>query len=176
MANTTVIDSDSPTITERRRNSSGSRSGVEKSPRPSKRLSTPGPEKADTPIVEPTPAACEGALSLLQAAFDQALEAGLRARVYQMPLTPGTLEQMPQTASAGSQIPQVEMPQPAEPRSLITPILIMELHGVLKCPNCHVWLMELPQPKVGEMGGIIGIGGWRCPACQSAIAAIAPAS
>lgn len=82
----------------------------------SKKSLTPGPDADDMPQVEKMPSDLETELSILQTVYDQALQAGLRAK------------KIPGHTPTGA------------------PMLTLELHDVLLCPVCKVWTSETPCP------------------------------
>lgn len=78
-------DSGSQTTQKRQKNLSGSQDPAAKSPAGSKRNLPSEKGKGGTPKAGPTPNDLEVALSILQSAFDQFLEAGGRAKLFPVP-------------------------------------------------------------------------------------------
>ena len=78
-------DSGSRTAPKPRKNSAGLHAPAAKLPRASKPNSPSEKGRGGTPKAAPTPNDSEVALSILQSAFDQFLEAGGLARLHQMP-------------------------------------------------------------------------------------------
>jgi hypothetical protein len=135
MENTTVFDSALPIPNIPQKTSKGSRSTAAKSHRRSRRSSAPGRAKVATTSPASLQIGLDGALSLLQVVFDQALEVGLKAKIRQMPQ--GETSQMPQPESQSTQGVPLGHLAPTSP-----PVLVLELHGVSKCPNCQAWFCQ----------------------------------
>ncbi len=85
--------------------------GEAKSPPVSESSSKPDPEKDVTPAAARTPSALDGALSLLQSAYDQALSLGLRAKSTEQTTRDGQM-----------------------------PVLTIQILNVSKCPGCRGWI------------------------------------
>jgi|SRR5262245_48786795 len=119
----TNYDSQTPKI--RPKNSAKSRGKGARSPQKSHELSPSDRAKDDTRPAGWKPAGSEVGLSILQAGFDQALDEGLRAKLYQTP-------------------PNAEIPEPR---------IFIEIWGAAICQDCQLWTEQAKCPACGNQIG-----------------------